>query len=404
MPAEIPIRSGYPKLFIETLRTICNWRSVAVAVSSIYCLLGPVIASGSEVVSVSGGPDGGWSIHSGGSEFYVIPIGGGFFWTGTPREYDIGRANGLARDMGLRRSIVADGATAAYVGRDSKRVSFATGGVDALEGYIVSSATRRPRSLRNAHYLDFLWIQSRNIHVTTRLIDLANHRIWNAARVDRRASNAPYAVDEYVFGDAYAKDPIVLLVTVGKTTKGIAFRSAAWATYQSRSADIRNAGREVDGDDRRDLAVLRKLDPSVPSSFQIVTPANQAAETASPRETDTPIEMAPPRHNSLDESPRVFVGSIVDELGGKGTARITLLRNYDFFDGSIYVDSLSPPMVFTVHGRHDGDRVAFEMEAVNTHCQYHGEGTLKGGRLEATYKPTSCQRAHAGTISAERSP
>jgi len=387
------------------LHAIFKLRFVVVAVASLCYLSGSSLAAASEIVSVSGGPGGGWTVRAGGSEFYVVPIGGGYYWTGTPREYDIGRANGLARAMGMRGSIVADGATAAYVDRNSKRVSFASGGVDALQGYLVPAPSPRSRTLDAQRYLDFLWIQSRTINVTTKLLDLGTHRVWNPIRIDRKSSNEPYKLDEYSLGNSLAKDPIVLLVTVGKTTKGVAFRSAAWASYESRNTDIRNGNRMPDSDDHRDLALWRKLDPSLPSSFQVVAATTtEAAETASPRETDTPIIMAPREHSALTESPRVFVGSIVDELGGSGMARVTLLRDYDFFNGSVYVVSTTPPMVFTVHGKYDGDNLTFEMESTSTHCQYHAQGTLKNGRLEATYKPSSCARAHSGTITADRSP
>jgi hypothetical protein len=213
---------------------------------ALVILLLPVTAYAGATIYFEPRPDGGWRISTPAEDYVAIPLGGGAVWVGTEREYNQSLVQAWATEHGFRADTTHPNT---FYLKSTKRAFLPSVTVDGVTTLIDTSSGQ----------VDVNWTLSRSVQVAMYLLDERTKRLYRPVALDTQG-----AIHDETFNvpRAALRDRMLMFFFASKTEVGaVQVPSLAREAYSILADEQRSV---PSAKDRRQMAALRKLDPSIP--------------------------------------------------------------------------------------------------------------------------------------------
>lgn len=313
---------------------------------SLLCSSPRPLAAG-ELITVTNGPEGGWTVSTPNDDFLVIPEGDGVYWVGTQAEYDKGVAKAWAAQHGFREAhIMGEQGAAVFVPTATLKASLPGVTVDDVVVTIQFGAVAAlPKSQRT---VNVYWNQDNATRVAMILADV---RTKTGYPPYDAFNDQGYLNEDFAIPFASLRDPMVLLFVIkGHKGAAIAVKSLAWAHYNVLKQTVDQLTEENIAVTREQIATLGYLkivDPSIANGKPKTTSASSAAipATAQPSHSvlptpELPVASSPSPAVALQDANLVgtWRGFVYERTGAMGSFTITFALDPTGITGRWFAD------------------------------------------------------------------
>ena len=208
-------------------------------------LLLPATALAGATIYFEPRADGGWRISTPAEDYVAIPLGGGAVWVGTEREYNQSLVQAWATGHGFRADTMHPNT---FYLKSTKRAFLPSVTVDGVTTLIDTSSGQ----------VDVNWTLSRPVQVAMYLLDERTRKLYRPTALDTQG-----AIHDETFDvpRAALRDRMLMFFFASKSeVAAVEVPSLAREAYSILADAQRTAPSEKD---RRHMAALRKLDPSI---------------------------------------------------------------------------------------------------------------------------------------------
>jgi hypothetical protein len=208
-------------------------------------MLLPATASADATIYFEPRADGGWRISTPAEDYVAVPLGGGAVWIGSEREYNRSLVDAWATEHGFRADTAHPNT---FYLKATKRAFLPSVTVDGVTTLVDASDGQ----------VDVNWTLSKPIQVAMYLLDERTRKLYRPIAVDTQGSIHD---ETFRVPRAALRNRMMMFFFASKSeVAAVEVRSLAHEAYSILADAQRTA---PSAKDRRQMAALRRLDPSI---------------------------------------------------------------------------------------------------------------------------------------------